>query len=110
MPYAIRRMVRKGTNYVEDSILTKCKDAEIIVKPFLITRRKVSREVRKALRNRVEEEIEAEFKTKTFEKLFDEILKNSVQKSISLKLKKTYPLSACEIRVLKVKKFLEKEK
>jgi len=40
MPYFLRRMVRKGTNYVEDSFSTKCKNAQIKIKPFLITRRR----------------------------------------------------------------------
>ena len=44
----IRRAIRKGTDYVEDSIKTNCKDAEIEIKPFLITRKRVSRAVRKA--------------------------------------------------------------
>jgi len=104
MPYFIKRMVRKGTNYVEDSFLTKCKDAEIRIKPFLITRRKVSRAVRKALRNKAHEELINYVKDKTSEELFDEILKNQIQKPLSLKLKKIYPLALCEIRVLEVKK------
>jgi len=109
MPYFIRRMVRKGTNYVEDSFSTNCKDAKIKIKPFLIARRKVSRAVRKALRNKAKEELIEYVKNKTFETLFDEILKNQLQRQLSLKLKKIYPLSLCEIRVLKVEKELEKK-
>ena len=33
------------------------------------------------------------------------ILKNKFQKELSLKLKKIYPLSVCEIRMLEVTKF-----
>src|SRR4030067_3403394 len=29
MPYFLRRMIRKGTNYVEDSFKTTCHDAEL---------------------------------------------------------------------------------
>ncbi len=110
MPYSLRRMVRKGTDYVEDSFVTKCKDAEITIKPFLITRRRVSREVRKALRNKAKEELEEYAKNKTFSEIFDDFLKNSIQKPLSLKLKKIYPLSLCEIRILKVEKELKEEK
>lgn len=105
LPYYIRRMMRKGTSYVEDSFSTQCKDAQIRIKPFLITRRKVPREVRKALRQKAKEELTNYVKTKSFEELFDEILKNSLQKTLSMKLKKVYPLSLCEIRVLTVEKF-----
>lgn len=102
MPYFLRRMVRKGTNYVEDSFSTKCKDCKIRIKPFLITRRKVSRAVRKTLRTKVKEELIKYTKDKTAEDFFKDVLKNSLQKSLSLKLKKIYPLSLCEIRILKV--------
>ena len=102
LPSFLRRMVRKGTNYVEDSFFAECKDVKIRIKPFLITRRKVSREVRKALRNTTKEELINYCKKKKVGELFDDILKNNLQKTLSLKLKKIYPLSLCEIRVLKV--------
>jgi len=104
MPYFIRRMVKKGTNYVEDSFVAEGKDAKLIIKPFLVTRRKVSRAVRKALRNKAKEELLNYVKDKSSEQLFDEILRNQLQKYLSLKLKKIYPLSLCEIRVLEIKK------
>jgi len=104
MPYYLKRMVRKGTNYVEDSFSVNCEDAEIRIKPFLVTRRKVSRAVRKALRNKVKEELIKYLEKETIENIFDDILKNKLQKELSLKLKKIYPLSLCEIRVLKVEK------
>jgi len=107
MPYFLRRMVRKGTNYVEDSFSVKCKDAQVRIKPFLITRKKVSRAVRKALREKAREELIKYVKDKKSNDLFDEILKNKIQKPLSLKLKKIYPLSLCEIRVFKVEKELE---
>jgi ribosomal protein S3AE len=102
MPYFIRRMMRKGTNYVEDSFSVQCKDAKVRIKPFFITRKKVSRAVRNALRQKAKEEISEYVKTKTTEILFDEIMKNKLQKTLSLKLKKIYPLSLCEIRVFSI--------
>jgi ribosomal protein S3AE len=98
LPYFIRRMMRKGVNYVEDSISIKCKDAVLRIKPFLITRKKVSRAVRKALREKAKQELEEYVKTRGIKTLFDEVLKNKIQKFLSLKLKKIYPLSLCEIR------------
>jgi len=104
MPYFLRRMVRKGTNYIEDSFSAQCKDAKLRIKPLLISRRKVSRAVRKALREKAREELTNYVKDKNTETLFDELLKNQLQKPLSLKLKKIYPLSLCEIRILKVEK------
>lgn len=107
MPYYTKRITRKGTNYIEDSFSTNCRDAQIRIKPFLVTRRKVSRAVRKALRNRAREELINYSKDKRVSQLVEEIIKNKLQKQLSLILKKIYPLSTCEIRVLKVEKEIE---
>ena len=104
LPYFIRRMIRKGVNYVEDSFLAETKDAKVEIKPFLLTRKKVSHDVRKALREKAREEIILYLKTKTSEEVFDELIQGRMQKPLSLKLKKIYPLSLCEIRMFKVKK------
>jgi len=99
----LKRMVRKGTNYVEDSFSVDCEDFQLRIKPFLITRRKVSRIVRKALREKAREELTEYVKDKDIETIFQDLLKNQIQKPLSLKLKKIYPLSLCEIRVLEAK-------
>jgi len=104
LPCYLKRAVRKGTNYVEDSFSTNCKDAQLKVKPFLVTRKKVSRAVRRALRKLAKKELINYAKEKTTEEIFKDILRNQLQKPLSLKLKKIYPLSLCEIRVLKVEK------
>ncbi len=104
MPYYLRRMVRKGTNYIEDSFSAPCKNGQLKIKPLLVSRRKISRVVRKALKDKAKEEITNYVKERTSETLFEELLKNHIQKSLSLKLKKIYPLSLCEIRILKVEK------
>lgn len=110
LPCFLKRMVRKGTNYVEDSFSVNCKDAQLRIKPFLITRRKVSRAVRKALREKAREEIIKYVGNKKSEDVFDDVLKNKLQKPLSLILKKIYPLSLCEIRMMKVEKELELKK
>ena len=103
MPSYLKRMVRKGTNYVEDSFSADCEDFQLRIKPFLITRRRVSRAVRKALREKAREELIEYVKDKDVETIFQDLLKNQIQKPLSLKLKKIYPLSLCEIRVLEAK-------
>ena len=109
MPYFIRRMIRKRISYVEDSFDTPSQESMIRVKPFLITRKRVSRVVRKTLRNKARNWIEDYIAGKTNEEIFNDILSNKMQKSLSLVLKKTYPLSLCEIRVLEVGRDLEPE-
>ena len=107
MPYFLRRMIRKGTDYVEDSFISDCKDATLKIKPFLITRRKVSNRVRRGLREKTKEEITRYIKDKTVERIFEEILKNKMQKELSMILKKIYPLSLCEIKSMEIEKDLE---
>ncbi len=107
VPYYIKRMVRKGTDYIEDSFETKCKNADLIIKPILVTRRKISKAVRRALREEAKKEIELYVNSKSSNRVFEDLLKNKLQKEIGLKMKKIYPLSAFEIRVLKAKNISE---
>ena len=109
LSYYLRRMVRKGTNYVEDSFTTPSQESMILIKPFLITRKRVSRVVRKTLRNKCKNWLEDYIAEKKDNEIFNEILSNKLQKSLSLMLKKTYPLSLCEIRVLEIKRQLKPE-
>jgi len=109
MPYFIRRMIRKRISYVEDSFETPSQESMIQIKPFLITRKKVSRVVRKTLRNKCKNWIEDYIAEKKDSEIFNEILSNRMQKPLSLMLKKTYPLSLCEIRVLEIKRPLKPE-
>lgn len=102
LPYFLKRMVRKGTNYVEDSFSADCSDAKLIIKPFLVTRRKVSREIRKSLRNKAREELMNYAKGKKSADIFEDVVRGDIQKYLSSSLKKVYPLSLCEIRILKV--------
>lgn len=110
LPFFIRRMLRKNISYVEDSFSVKCKDAQMRVKPFLITRKKISRKVRKALREEAKNWLTDYIKNKSYKETFSDIIGNRLQKPLSLKLKKIYPLSLCEIRVLKIEKLNEQEK
>ena len=107
MPYYVKRLVRKGTNYVEDSFITNSKDVRLAVKPFLVTRRKVSKAVRKALREKAREELIKYIGERNVEEIFQDILRGSLQKTLSMKLKKIYPLSVCEIRTIRVKETSE---
>ncbi len=106
----LARMVRRGTDYIEDSFRVNCRDAVVTVKPFLISRRKIHNSIKRSLRNKAKEEITAYFADKTYNELFEELIRNQLQKPMSLKLKKIYPLSAFEIRILKVEKVLENSK
>jgi len=103
LSFFIKHMMHKGVSYVEDSFGAETKESKIIIKPFFITRKKVSRVVRKTLRNSAKNWIMDYAKEKTNSDLFGEILEGNMQKALSLKLKKIYPLGLCEIRILQIK-------
>lgn len=98
----VKRAVRKGTDYVEDSFETKSKDNILRIKPLLITRKRVSRNVLKALRELTQKTISAHCQIRDSKEIFDEIITNKLQKILSIKLKKIYPLALCEIRAIHI--------
>ncbi len=108
LPYFIKHMLHTGIDYVEDSFNAETLDSSVVIKPFLITRKKVSRAVRKTLRNSAKNWIVDYLKTKTDNDVFQEILSNQMQKQLATKLKKVYPLAICEIRIFELKKALKK--
>ncbi len=107
----VRKTIRNGIDYIEDSFETSCKNSIVRIKPFLITRKRVSRAVRNELRKTTRKYLESYLKMKTTRDLFAEITTNKLQKTLSQKLKKIYPLALCEIRgVIVIKQVELKEK
>lgn len=105
----IRKAMRRGTDYIEDSIQTDCKDFIIKIKPFMITRRRVSRTILKILRETANKNIKIYAKSRTAEELISDIITNKLQKQLMPKLKKVYPLALCEIRMFNIVGPLEEE-
>lgn len=99
----IRRMMRKRTNYIEDSFQARCSDIQATFKPHLITRKKVSRAVRKNIRNTAKAFIIEYSKGRDYITLCQDIFDGTLQKTLLPKLKKIYPLSFCDIRVFETK-------
>jgi len=98
MPYFIKRAIRKSTDYVEDSFSSNCQDGVIRLKPFMITRKRVSRKVRKAIRESAEKYLKDYTGDKKIDEITREILSGKLQKTLQIKLKKIYPLGFCELR------------
>ncbi|MCL6501021.1 MAG: hypothetical protein K6T16_03260 [Candidatus Pacearchaeota archaeon] len=103
-PSFIRHLIGRGTSIVEDSFVAKAQDTTLRVKPFMITRKKVHRSVRKALREGARDFIEKVFEDKTRAKIFQLVTSSVLQKKMAQRLKKTYPLAVCELRVVRVEK------
>ena len=110
VPSYIRRIMRRGIDYVEDSFEMSCKDAKFKIKPFMITRSHVSRAVRNEIRLTARKFLESQLNIKNIREIFSEIMANKLQKNLSLKVKKIYPLAFCEIRWIEVTGEPEKKK
>jgi len=108
-PY-IKKIIRKGTDYSEDSFESSAKDYILRIKPLLVTRNRVSRSVLNALRENARKQINSYVKIRTTQEIFTDITTNKFQKELSQKLKKIYPLALCEIRSIKTIKPVEKTK
>lgn len=104
LPYLIKHVIHPGTDYAEDSFMAETKESHVLVKPFLVTRRRVSRAVLRTLRNSAKNWLVDYLKTKTDYEVFDDMLSNQLQKALSIRLKKVYPLAVCEIRMFEIKK------
>ena len=98
----IQRSLRRGADYLEDSFSVSCKEGKITVKPFMITRKRVSRNVRNALRQEAKKCLEEYIKIRSVKELFSDVLAGKIQKHLLGKLKKIYPLAFCEIRVFEI--------
>jgi len=110
MNFYIKRMMRKRISYIEDSFIVKCSDIRALIKPFLITRKKVSRAIRNHLRQETKNIIINYLKDKPYLEICDKILSGEFQKMLLPKLKKIYPLSLCEIRVFETKELEKADK
>lgn len=98
----VRKVVRKGIDYVEDSFETSSKDAKLRIKPLLITRNRVSRGILNALRESTKKNLILHIKIRNSEEVFTDIITNKLQKYLAGKLKKIYPLALCEIRAVEI--------
>jgi len=103
MKFFIRRVMRKRASYVEDSFDAQCKDVKVTIKPFLVTRKKVSRAIRNNLRKTCKEFLINYVKEKSFLEICEELLFGTLQKEMLPKLKKVYPLSFSDLRMFETK-------
>jgi small subunit ribosomal protein S3Ae len=99
----IRKNVRKGSSYVEDSFVCKTKEGrKLRIKPLLVTRRRISRSLGRALRRRARELVGKFCENATLPQIFNTFIFGILQQDMAKKLRKLYPLSFCEIRMAEV--------
>ncbi len=98
-PSAVRKMVRRGREKIEESFEAKTADGiKIRIKPVLITRNKTKGSVLKQLRKTARENVLELVSKSSFDALVKDLMLHKFQKSLSDALRKIYPLSICEIK------------
>lgn len=102
---AIKRFIRRHMTRIDESLVVMTKDnLKVRIKPFLLSRSKISKSVEYAMRMTLVEEVINAVKSSPYETLFTSILKYQFQKDIKEKLNKIYPVKSLEIRVLEEEK------
>lgn len=99
IPYYLNRFVKKGSDLVEDSFVCETKDGkEVLVKPFVITKKNTSSMILTSVRLKVKELILADVKTKTAEEFLTSVVYSKVQTAFRNEVKKIFPVKAFEFK------------
>jgi len=103
IPSGVKRLIRRRRNRLDDSIVAKTSDKVLVrIKPLILTKSKAKGSVKKTIRKNVREYIIKFVENSTYFNLFDSIIIYKMQRSIRDAIKKIYPLSVAEIRVLEI--------
>lgn len=113
-PSAIRRVVRKGSDRLDESFICETENGQKVrIKPMIITKAATNSAVHRLLRKALVSNIAKYVKKHAFESLINEIITSKLQTTVKSELKKVYPLKAVEVRALEIvreeKKGEEKE-
>jgi small subunit ribosomal protein S3Ae len=99
IPYYLRRFVKKGSDLLEDSFVTKTKDGhEVRVKPFVVTKENVSSLVMGSLREKTREQITKEIGSKIYDEFMASVINGKFQNLLRNEVKKIYPLKSLEFK------------
>ncbi|RLE38441.1 hypothetical protein DRJ17_03955 [Candidatus Woesearchaeota archaeon] len=103
IPTAIKKMVRRKRDKIDDSFICVTNDAvKIRIKPFLITRNKAYRSVRTALRKATREFLEKITAKKSYEEFVKFVVDHKLQSELGKSLHKITPVKNSEIRMFKI--------
>ncbi|PIY60256.1 hypothetical protein COY95_02725 [Candidatus Woesearchaeota archaeon CG_4_10_14_0_8_um_filter_47_5] len=101
IPAAIKRIVRRSRDRIDDSLVCKTKDSMYyLVKPILITATNSSKAVQQALRASARKYLLRLVRTLQGEELLQQVISHQLQRDMRIQLSKVYPLRNCEVRYL----------
>jgi ribosomal protein S3AE len=99
VPAAVRKMMRRARERIDDSFVVKSKDGIAVrIKPVLITRGRTTGGVLKEMRAHLRVFVARSLAGLTFIDFIKELVAHRFQRQLQDTLRKTYPLQVCEIR------------
>ncbi len=100
-PSAIKRLVRRQRDRIEDSfIVTTTDNIGVRIKPFAITKNQANNSVGTAIRKAFRAELGRMVSRVTYETLVGDVISRRLQNGLRGILNKIFPLRNCEIRKL----------
>lgn len=98
---AVKRMIRRGRNKIDDSFIIKGKEGKLRVKSLAITKGNVSKAVQTSIRLESRKLLKELLIKKSFESTVDDLIKSSIQKDVRAVLNKISPVKSFDVRVFK---------
>lgn len=100
-PSSVRRMIRKGKDRIDMSIICATNDKGIFrIKPLVITRSQAGGTILAKLRKLIEDALRVEVNKVNSENLLIDVVTGKLQRSVRQRLNKVYPVKQMEIRAL----------
>ena len=97
----LKRLVRKAKNKIDDSFVGETKDKiRIKIKPIMLTRKKTSKSILTNLRKESRRILSGYLKETSFVEFIRDIISGKVQGLLKHDLRRIYPLSLYELRVV----------
>ena len=98
---AIRRIVRRGSDRLDESFVCETSDGKKVrIKPMAITKTITNSAVHRSLRKMLVGSLVKIVKKHTFDSLINEVITSKLQMEVKAELKKVYPLKAVELTSL----------
>ncbi|MEM2915960.1 MAG: hypothetical protein QXT19_01185 [Candidatus Woesearchaeota archaeon] len=103
IPAAVRKMMRRARERIDDSFCVKTKDGVVVrVKPTMITRGKTKSSVLKDLRSKMRTFVAKSVASMSFVDFIKDLVAHKFQRQLQDALRKIYPLQACELRAVHI--------
>lgn len=110
VPTSVKRLVRRGRDRIDDSMLCITKDNRAVrIKPMLLTKTNSVTSKLKLLRKNMKAFLKPYVRRRDYMDLFVELIDHKLQNELRSYLKKIYPLKSCEIRYFNAQKIREEE-